>query len=68
MIQDVSLLPTNWFYMYTPQHLQKCDYALFSERFPHYTILSRVRDLRVTVYSYLTSTKHNNLLAHPTSN
>ena len=42
----------------TPQQLLKLDYTLLSEKFPHFTFSSSVRDLGVTLDSSLTFTEH----------
>src|SRR6218665_3295101 len=42
----------------TPQQLLKLDHALLSDRFPHFTFHTTVRDLGVTLYSALTFSQH----------
>jgi hypothetical protein len=42
----------------TPQQLLKLDYTLLSEKFPHFTFSSSVRDLGVTLDCSLTFTEH----------
>jgi hypothetical protein len=42
----------------TPQQLQKLDYTLLSQTFPHFNFSSSVRDLGVTLDSSLTFTEH----------
>src|SRR5688572_7422816 len=42
----------------TPQLLLKLDYNLLSEKFPHFTFSSSVRDLGVTLDRSLTFTEH----------
>src|SRR5688572_11237508 len=45
-----------------PQQLLKLDYNLLSEKFPHFTFSSSVRDLGVTLDSSLTFTEHTSNL------
>src|SRR6218665_1948794 len=45
-----------WFV--TPQQLLKLDHALLSDRFPHFTFHTTVRDLGVTLDSALTFSQH----------
>src|SRR6218665_3449094 len=42
----------------TPQQLLKLDHALLSDRFPHFTFHTTVRDLGVTLDSALTFSQH----------
>src|SRR6218665_107453 len=42
----------------TPQQLLKLDHALLSDRFPHFTFQTTVRDLGVTLDSALTFSHH----------
>src|SRR6218665_2442910 len=42
----------------TPQQLLKIDHALLSDRFPHFTFQTTVRDLGVTLDSALTFSQH----------
>ena len=42
----------------TPQQLLKLDHALLSDRFPHFTFQTTVRDLGVTLDSALTFSQH----------
>ena len=48
---------TNLIWFGTPQQL-KLDHALLSDRFPHFTFQTTVRDLGVTLDSALTSSQH----------